>query len=34
MVTNRPGARTLPHGVYDKYSEHGERENHNEGIKM
>ena len=32
-VTNRPGARTLPHGVYDEYSERGEGENRNKELK-
>merc|ERR1711900_57005 len=26
VVTNRPGARSFPHGVYDEYSERGEGE--------
>ena len=33
VVTNRPGARTLPHGVYDEYSERGEGENRNKELK-
>ncbi len=33
MVTNRPGARTLPQGVYDEYSERGESENRNKELK-
>ena len=33
MVTNRPGARTLPCGVYDEYSERGEGENRNKELK-
>ena len=33
VVTNRPGARTLPHGVYDEYSERGESENRNKELK-
>jgi len=32
-VTNRPGARTLPEGVYDEYSERGESENRNKELK-
>jgi len=33
VVTNRPGARTLPGGVYDEYSERGESENRNKELK-
>jgi len=33
VVTNRPGARTLPEGVYDEYSERGESENRNKEMK-
>ena len=33
VVTNRPGARTLPQGVYDEYSERGEGENRNKELK-
>jgi hypothetical protein len=33
VVTNRPGARTLPEGVYDEYSERGESENRNKELK-
>ena len=33
VVTNRPGARTLPHGAYDEYSERGEGENRNKELK-
>jgi hypothetical protein len=33
VVTNRPGARTLPEGVYDEYSERGEGENRNKELK-
>jgi len=33
VVTNRPGARTLPAGVYDEYSERGEGENRNKELK-
>jgi len=33
VVTNRPGARTLPHGAYDEYSERGESENRNKELK-
>jgi hypothetical protein len=33
VVTNRPGARTLPAGVYDEYSERGESENRNKELK-
>jgi hypothetical protein len=33
VVTNRPGARTLPQGVYDEYSERGESENRNKELK-
>ena len=33
VVTNRPGARTLPHGVYDEYSARGEGENRNKELK-
>lgn len=32
MVTNRPGARTLPEGAYDEYSERGESENRNKEL--
>lgn len=33
IVTNRPGARTLPAGAYDEYSERGESENRNKELK-
>jgi hypothetical protein len=33
VVTNRPGARTLPQGAYDEYSERGESENRNKELK-
>ena len=33
VVTNRLGARTLPEGVYDEYSERGESENRNKELK-
>ena len=33
VVTNRLGARTLPHGAYDEYSERGESENRNKELK-
>jgi len=33
VVTNRPGARTVPCGVYDEYSERGESENRNKELK-
>ena len=33
VVTNRPGARTLPHGAYNEYSERGEGENRNKELK-
>ncbi len=33
VVTNRRGARTLPEGVYDEYSERGESENRNKELK-
>lgn len=33
VVTNRPGARTLPEGAYDEYSERGEGENRNKELK-
>ena len=33
VVTNRPGARTLSHDVYDEYSERGEGENRNKELK-
>jgi len=33
VVTNRAGARTLPEGVYDEYSERGESENRNKELK-
>jgi hypothetical protein len=33
VVTNRPGARTLPAGAYDEYSERGESENRNKELK-
>jgi len=33
VVTNRPGARTLPEGAYDEYSERGESENRNKELK-
>lgn len=33
VVTNRPGAPTLPEGVYDEYSERGESENRNKELK-
>ncbi len=33
VVTNRRGARTLPEGAYDEYSERGESENRNKELK-
>jgi len=33
VVTNRPGSRTLPQGVYDEYSDRGECENRNKELK-
>jgi hypothetical protein len=33
VVTNRPGARTVPEGAYDEYSERGESENRNKELK-
>lgn len=33
VITNRPGARTLPEGAYDEYSERGESENRNKELK-
>ena len=33
VVTNRPGARTLPRGVYEEYAERGESENRNKELK-
>ena len=33
VVTNRPGARALPGGAYDEYSERGESENRNKELK-
>lgn len=33
VVTNRPGARTLPQGAYDEYSDRGESENRNKELK-
>ena len=33
IVTNRPGARTLPQGAYDEYVERGESENRNKELK-
>jgi hypothetical protein len=33
VVSNRPGARTLPQGVYDEYAERGESENRNKELK-
>lgn len=33
IVTNRPGARTVPEGAYDEYSERGEGENRNKELK-
>lgn len=33
VVTNRLGARTLPGGAYDEYSERGESENRNKELK-
>jgi hypothetical protein len=33
IVTNRPGARTVPGGAYDEYSERGESENRNKELK-
>ena len=32
VVTNRPGARTLPEGAYDEYSERGESESRNKEL--
>jgi hypothetical protein len=33
VVTNRPGARTLPQGTYEEYAERGESENRNKELK-
>ncbi len=33
VVTNRPGAPTLPQGVYDEYAQRGESENRNKELK-
>lgn len=33
VVTNRPGARTLPQGAYDEYADRGEGENRNKELK-
>jgi hypothetical protein len=33
VVSNRPGVRTLPAGVYDEYAERGESENRNKELK-
>jgi len=33
VVTNRPGARVLPQGVYDEYADRGESENRNKELK-
>jgi hypothetical protein len=33
VVTNRPGARTLPQGAYEEYAERGESENRNKELK-
>lgn len=33
VVSNRPGARVLPQGVYDEYAERGESENRNKELK-
>lgn len=33
VVSNRPGARPLPAGVYDEYAERGESENRNKELK-
>lgn len=33
VVTNRPGARTVPQGAYDEYAERGESENRNKELK-
>jgi hypothetical protein len=33
IVTNRPGARTVPEGGYDEYSDRGEGENRNKELK-
>lgn len=33
IVTNRPGARTLPEGAYEEYSARGESENRNKELK-
>jgi len=33
VVTNRPGAATLPQGAYDEYAERGESENRNKELK-
>jgi hypothetical protein len=33
VVTNRPGARTLPPGVYEEYAQRGESENRNKELK-
>jgi hypothetical protein len=33
VVTNRPGARTLPQGAYDEYTDRGESENRNKELK-
>ena len=34
VVTNRPGARIVPQGVYDEYVERGESENRNKELKV
>lgn len=33
VVTNRPGAHTLPQGAYEEYAERGESENRNKELK-
>jgi hypothetical protein len=33
IVTNRPGARTVPQGAYEEYSQRGEGENRNKELK-
>ena len=33
VVTNRPGVRVLPQGVYDEYADRGESENRNKELK-
>lgn len=33
VVSNRPGARVLPQGVYEEYAERGESENRNKELK-